>query len=259
MSRGTQELLVIWLGSRCSIRSEFLGRGFFNRYSTIQRETFSTHRLSHSVSTLTYNWKWSCADASQEFFFFFLTNYWSVAASATWWSNQPGSRVEKLLKIKVRWEPKLILGVRQFLPKSWNSLSLSNEEFTSSFRHTWSTSDWLLLCIFFFQFKLKLVSQWVSEWVSSHVQCGYWTPRKVWFVLIYYFFVWLIFFSVFNTFHFLTIFYFQNSAPVSSSLSNCWKCEFLLEMYEVSIQSNHMKAPFAICITVFVASRIANG
>lgn len=91
--------------------------------------------------------------------------------------------------------------------------------------------------------------------------CTVWilNPKKG-VVCSYILFVCLIdFFSVFNTFHFLTIFYFQNSAPVSPSLSNCWKYEFLLEMYEVSIQTNHMKAPFAICITVFVASRIANG
>lgn len=166
--------------------------------------------------------------------------------------------MEKLLKIKVRWEPKLILGVRQFLPKSWNSLSLSNEEFTSSFCLTWSTSDWLLLCIFFFPVQAEACES-VSKWVGEQ-PCSVWilNPRCGLFLYIISLFDWF-FFSVFNTFHFLTIIYFQNSAPASPSLSNCWKCEFLLEMYEVSIQSNHMKAPFAICITVFVASRIANG
>lgn len=70
----------------------------------------------------------------------------------------------KLLKIKFRWEPKLILGVREFLPKSWNSLSSSHEEFPSTFCHTCSTSDWLLLCIFFSSSSWSL---WVSESVSG--------------------------------------------------------------------------------------------
>lgn len=134
--------------------------------------------------------------------------------------------MEKLLKTKVRWEPKPIFGVRQFLPKSWNSLSLSNEEFTSSFCHTWSTSDWF----FFFQFKLKLVSQWVSEWVSSHVQCGYWTPRKVWFVLIYYFFVWLIFLVFLIHFIFWLYFIFRtlhqclHPCQTAGNVNFSWRC-----------------------------------
>lgn len=159
--------LFIWVILWCSIRCEFLGSSFFDRYSMIQREMFSrTPTPSHCLHRHLHLEIWK--SIQQRLLLKKINKKW----------------VGKLLKIKFHWEPKLLLGVNKFLPKSWNSLSLSHEEFPSSFCHTCCTSDWLPLCIFFFQFKLKLVSEWVSKGVSSHFQSRYWTLRKVWGVLI---------------------------------------------------------------------------
>lgn len=165
----------------------------------------------------------------------------------------------KLLKIKFHWEPKLLLEVNKFLPKSWNSLSLSHEEFPSSFCHTCCTSDWLPLCIFFFQFKLKLVSEWVSEGVSSHFHRRYWTREK--FGVFYY--VNRIFFSVLNLyficwpyFIFRTLLPCFRPSQTAGNVNFSWRCMKYLSNLSIA---NHIKAPFAICITVFVASCMANG
>lgn len=126
------------------------------------------------------------------------------------------SRVEKLLKIKVSWEPKLFLGVRQFLPNSWNSLSLCNEEFTSSFRHTWSTLTDCCYVFFFFPVQAEACES-VSKWVGEQ-PCSVWilNPKKG-VVSSYILFLCLIdfFFSVFNTFHFLTILFSELCTCVS--------------------------------------------
>lgn len=130
-------------------------------------------------------------------------------------------------------------------------------------------------CYVFFNSRQKLnltswslwESEWVGDWLSSNVQCGYWTSRKVrcvsicdlfaWFIviiiIIFYIFIQFIFWLYFNVqFNF-------SLGPHSCETAGNWSHVNHLEMWSVyliclsNLKANIMKAPFVICITVFDA------